>query len=243
MAGFCWPATAGAVVQFNLTAARHRVRETSLLRFARIVNLDVFLAVPHCDSLSPPSSQSANAVVRTMMVSSLSRAAAAVRVLFALYILSFLLDVAVAAPDAVPRRQPPSPRAHPSRSRLPRSTGQQDGDLAKDTPPTLPGSSPVDSSAVSTPASTPATPTNAPPITVPSSTILMDQEVWIGVTIPENSSEGLVLCQTSQWDISAMTSDNTWAVLPVVFSGECRERPPLGLSCCISIHRLTRLET
>ena len=52
--------------------------------------------------------------------------------------------------------------------------------------------------------------------------IVINQLATIGMQWPtDNSVSMVVLCQTSATDISLMTSDNTWVVLSVDFSGEC----------------------
>lgn len=172
-----------------------------------------------------------NAVVTTMMVSSLSREAAAVRVLSILYILFScfcFLDVAVASPDVTQRSQPQPQRLRsplPSRPRaqLQRAVTARGENGGVATPPAdaTPRVNDFDSSTTGVSGGPSPTQPATVPFMVPTP-IVLDQLATISMRWPmDNSVSMVVLCQTNATNISLMTSDNTWVVLSVDFPSKC----------------------
>jgi hypothetical protein len=139
-----------------------------------------------------------------MMVSNLSRAAAGGRVLLLLlsvFLSFFDLAAAAAFLDSSPTRSQLPPR---------HQTRHQDDALITLTTSTT---------AATTPAAT--FPSN---FTIPQN-VLLNQPAEFSLTWPVEPVDGLALCQTNATDPSFFTVNNTWIVLSINFTCECRADP------------------
>jgi hypothetical protein len=150
-----------------------------------------------------------------MIVSNLSRAAAGVRVLLLLlFVFCSFFDLVAAAAASVD--------VSPTRTQLPprqETTHQNDALITPPTPPSEDvAASPT--AATTTPAAT-YFPSN---FTIPP-TVVLNQPAEFSLIWPVESVWGLALCQTNATDPSSFTADNTWVVLSINFTCECRADP------------------